>query len=59
MFNPKLVQIKTLNKKGVSCLFFNNRGAHYIKNLNIIKKDYKRQKINYDYRKRSWNYFNS
>ena len=31
-------QVKALNKKGISFLLFNNRGAHYIKKLNVIKK---------------------
>lgn len=31
-------QIKSLNKKGISFLLFNNRGANYIKNLDIIKR---------------------
>lgn len=32
-------QTKILNQKGISCLLFNNRGAHLIKKLNVENKD--------------------
>lgn len=31
-------QVKTLDKKGISFLLFNNRGAHYIKKLDVTKR---------------------
>jgi len=31
-------QVEALNKKGISCLLFNNHGAHLIKKLDVIKK---------------------
>ncbi len=31
-------QVEALNKKGISFLLFNNRGAHLIKKLDVIKK---------------------
>jgi len=31
-------QAETFNKKGISFLLFNNRGAHYIKKLDVIKR---------------------
>ena len=37
-------QVKALNKKGISFLLFNNRGAHYIKKLNVIKRGKKERK---------------
>ena len=37
-------QVETLNKKGVSFLLFNNRGAHYIKKLDVIKRGKKERK---------------
>lgn len=37
-------QASTLNKAGISFLAFNNRGAHYIKGLSIIKKGRKTRK---------------
>lgn len=37
-------QVKALNKKGISFLLFNNRGAHYIKKLDVLKGGKKRRK---------------
>ena len=37
-------QVKALNRKGISFLLFNNRGAHYIKKLNVIKRGRKERK---------------
>jgi len=31
-------QVKALREKGISFLLFNNRGAHYIKKLDVVKK---------------------
>ncbi len=35
---------KTLNDKGISFLLFNNRGAHYIKKLDVLKNGKKERK---------------
>lgn len=37
-------QIKALNSKGISFLLFNNRGAHYIKKLDVVKRGKKERK---------------
>lgn len=37
-------QAKALSKKGISFLLFNNRGAHLIKKLDVIKKNKKERK---------------
>jgi len=37
-------QAKALNKKGISFLLFNNRGAHYIKKLDVLKRGKKQRK---------------
>ncbi len=44
-------QVRTLNNKGISTLLFNNRGAHYIKKLNVIddgKEERKRFGTSYE-----------
>ncbi len=33
------IQARVLNQAGVSCLFFNNRGAHYINKLDVLSKN--------------------
>ena len=37
-------QVRALNKKGISFLLFNNRGANYIKKLDVIKRGKKDRK---------------
>lgn len=37
-------QVKALNGKGISFLLFNNRGAHYIKKLDVIDRGKKKRK---------------
>ncbi|MBI2029940.1 alpha/beta hydrolase [Candidatus Gottesmanbacteria bacterium] len=49
----KDIQAKALNNKGISYLVFNNRGAHYIKKLNIgnKSKDAVRKRFGMSYEK--------
>ncbi len=37
-------QVSAFNKKGISFLLFNNRGAHYIKKLDVIKRGKRERK---------------